>query len=359
MHPNLVLDAYYGFTRAKADSRQPRLDEKVGLDFLGLPGTNGSRWFEGGWPQITIANFASIGAPNNFQPNLLDDPQYQIVANVSWTRGSHNIRFGTDIYKQDLNQLQAEFYGAYFGAQGGFGFAAGQSSAPGARTSEYNSFASFLLGATSMLGRNYLVPEASDGYTLRSWQYSAYVQDQWQVSRKLTATFGLRWEYFPMPTRADRGVELYDFSTNRMLVCGYRDAPRDCGVNMSKRLFVPRVGLAYRLTDTLVVRAGYGITNDPYNLLRPFRLNYPELINLNISAPNGFAPATRLSDGIPPPVLPNLGNGIIPIPGDVAVNTIINGQFKRGIHSVVEFHRAEAARPRVDRGGRICGHPLQ
>ena len=26
----------------------------------------------------------------------------------------------------------------------------------------------------------------------------------------------------------------------------------------------------------------------------------------------------------------NLGNGIIPIPGDVAVNTIINGQFKRG-----------------------------
>ena len=133
-----------------------------------------------------------------------------------------------------------------------------------------------------------------------------------------------------MPTRADRGVELYDFSTNKMLVCGYRDAPRDCGVNMSKRLFVPRVGLAYRLTDTLVVRAGYGITNDPYNLLRPFRLNYPELINLNISAPNGFAPATRLSDGIPPPVLPNLGNGIIPIPGDVAVNTIINGQFKRG-----------------------------
>ena len=126
MRPNLVLDAYYGFTRAKADSRQPRLDEKVGLDFLGLPGTNGSRWFEGGWPQMTIANFASIGAPNNFQPNLLDDPQYQIVANVSWTRGSHNIRFGTDIYKQDLNQLQAEFYGAYFGAQGGFGFAAGR-----------------------------------------------------------------------------------------------------------------------------------------------------------------------------------------------------------------------------------------
>src|SRR5437762_948981 len=94
-----------------------------------------------------------------------------------------------------------------------------------------------------------------------------------------------------MPSRAERGVELYDFATNKMLVCGYGVVPRDCGVSMSKKLFVPRAGLAYRVTDSLVIRAGYGITNDPYNLLRPFRLNYPELINLNISAPNGFAPA--------------------------------------------------------------------
>jgi len=165
LRPTLVIDAYYGFTRAQADSRQPGLDRNVGLDVLGLPGTNGTRWFEGGWPQFTIASFASIGAPNNIQPNLLNDPQYQIVANAAWTHGSHSIRFGTDIYKQDLNQLQAEFFGAFFGAQGGFGFAAGQTSAAGARTSEYNSFASFLLGATNTLGRNYLVPEASDGYT--------------------------------------------------------------------------------------------------------------------------------------------------------------------------------------------------
>jgi hypothetical protein len=330
MLPTFVLDAYYGFTRAQADSRQPLLDQKIGLDTLRLPGTNGTRWFEGGWPQFNIANFALLGAPNNFQPNLLNDPQFQVVANAAWTRGSHNIRFGTDIYKQDLNQLQAEFFGAFYGAQGGFGFAAGQTSAPGARTSEFNSFASFLLGATSNLGRNYLAPEASDGYTLRSWQYSAYVQDQWQVSRKLTATFGVRWEYFPMPTRADRGVELYDFATNKMLVCGVGSVPRDCGVSMSKKGFVPRAGLAYRVSDTLVIRAGYGITNDPYNLLRPFRLNYPELINLNTTSLNGYAPASQLSAGIPPPVVPDFGNGIISIPGDVAVNTIIGNQFKRG-----------------------------
>ena len=330
MRPNLVFDAYFGYTRAQADSRQPGLDTNVGLDVLKLPGTNGTRWFEGGWPQFSIASFASLGAPNNFQPNLLNDPQYQGVANAAWTRGSHNIKFGTDIYKQDLNQLQAEFFGAYFGAQGGFGFAATESSAVGAKTSEYNSFASFLLGATDTLGRNYLSPEASNGYTLRSWQYSAYVQDQWQISRKLTATYGLRWEYFPIPSRANRGVELYDFSTNKIKICGVGGVPSDCGVSMSLKRLVPRAGFAYRASDTLVIRAGYGITNDPYNLLRPFRLNYPELINLNINSPNGYTPASQLSSGIPPPVVPDFSNGVIPIPGNVAVNTIIPDQFKRG-----------------------------
>jgi hypothetical protein len=41
-------------------------------------------------------------------------------------------------------------------------------------------------------------------YTTRSWQYSFYVRDQWQISPKITLSIGTRWEYFPIPTRADR-----------------------------------------------------------------------------------------------------------------------------------------------------------
>ena len=43
--------------------------------------------------------------------------------------------------------------------------------------------------------------------TSREWDFSLYFQDQWQVSRKLTAYYGLRWDYFPMGTRASRGME--------------------------------------------------------------------------------------------------------------------------------------------------------
>jgi outer membrane receptor protein involved in Fe transport len=330
--PTLVLDAYIGYTRAQANSQQPDLSQNIGLDELKIPGTNGTRWFEGGWPSFAIANFASVGSPNAFQPNLLNDPAYEGVFNVGWVHGAHSIRFGGQVSIQDLNELQAQFMGGggtAYAASGGFSFAVGETSAPGASTSQYNSFASFLLGAVDSMGRNYLSPEVNNcptcldgsGYTLRSQQYGAYVQDQWQVTPKLTATFGLRWEYYPFPTRANRGVELYDFGTNTMQICGYDLIPKNCGISTSKRLFEPRAGFAYRLSDSLVVRAGYGISNDPYNLLRPFRVNYPMMIALVDTAPNSYTPVSYLQTGIPPSVEPSYGNGIIPIPGNINADT--------------------------------------
>ncbi len=329
--PNVVIDTYFGYTRAQADSRQADLNQNIGLNVLQIPGTNGTRWFEGGWPQITIANFAAIGAPNNYEPNLLNDPEYEENFNVGWTHGSHSFRFGGSVFKQDLNELQAQpFGGAAYGAQGGFGFAVGETSTPGAKTSQFNSWASFLLGAVDNLGRSYLAPEASNGYTLRSWDYALYWQDQWQVNPRLTLTYGVRWEYFPFPTRADRGVELYDFGTNQVDICGYDLVPKDCGVKMSKRLFNPRAGIAYRISDRWVLRTGFGISNDPYNLIRPFRVNYPLMSTLQENSSNGYVPVDYIQQGIPAAVAPNYANGIIPIPGNAAVNTIIPNQFKRG-----------------------------
>ena len=136
-------------------------------------------------------------------------------------------------------------------------------------------------------------------------------------------------EYFPFPTRADRGLELYDPDTNKMLVCGVGSVPERCGVNESKKKFAPRVGLAYRVTDTFVIRAGYGITNDPFSLARPFRTNYPVLLIQNIDSENTYANTGDISTGIPKPVIPDLGNGVIDIPGTFAVVTV-GKNFKRG-----------------------------
>ena len=326
----LVLDSYYGYTLTNGNSQQDNLNIKIGSDVLGIPGTNGPYWFEGGWPQFTIANFASIGAPNTFEPDILSDPEYEWVFNVGKTKGAHSMRFGVDISRQNLNELQVQPFGGggQFGAQGGFSFAVGQTSIPGAKTSEYNSFASFVLGSANTLGTSVLNPPTE--YSMRSWQYAAYVQDQWQVNPKLTLTYGLRWENFPMPTRATRGVEFYNVNNNNMYICGYGVVPQNCGLKMSNKLFEPRFGIAYRVSNGLVMRAGYGLSHDPYNLLRQFRVNYPLMISENITAPNSFAPAGNVQNGIPTVTEPSFGDGVISIPGNVAAQTVFPGQFKRG-----------------------------
>ena len=69
--------------------------------------------------------------------------------------------------------------------------------------------------------------------------YGFFAQDQWKLTPKLTVNYGLR----------------YDFETG----LGFF-------VNPYRKEFQPRVGLAWSPDSKTVVRAGYGIFNDRYNL---------------------------------------------------------------------------------------------
>jgi hypothetical protein len=90
----------------------------------------------------------------------------------------------------------------------------------------------------------------------------------------------------------------------------------------------PRVGLAYRLTDKTVIRSGFGINWDPWNLGRPLRTNFPVLAALNM-VPPAFQWASTLDAGIPILEEPRLDpRGRIPMPLAFALNTT-DGRFQR------------------------------
>jgi hypothetical protein len=328
--PRLVMDAYYGYTRMDTSVEQPRLDEKIGLDVLGIPGTNGARRFEGGMPAFRVGGFANVGISNDFMPYTRRDPQYQYVANFSYTRGNHEVRFGTDFYNQHMNHLQPEASAGGSAAPGRFDFGTGPTSlrvgTATQPTNQFNNYATFMLGLPTFIGKNTQVP---DEYTTRARMYSFYVRDRWNVSRKLTLSYGTRWEHFPFPTRHDRGMERYDPATNTMLVCGVGSVPKNCGVTETKMRFAPRFGFAYRATDTFVIRAGYGITWDPFSLARPFRTNYPLLIIQSIPSPQAWLWAGELKNGIPPAQVPSFGDGRIAIPGTYVAFTA-SDQYRRG-----------------------------
>lgn len=330
--PTLLVDGFFGWTRQNTNVEQPGIGTNYGSEELGIPGTNGPERFQSGWPQFNVSGYAVFGTEEPWTPYYRNDNQYSFRSNFTKTRQSHEIRWGVDVNSEQMNHKQPEFQGgASMGARGRFNFGTGPTSAcltvsatgGCSRVSpvitQANAFASFLLGLPNSHGKNLL---AVFPYSTRVWRYSLYLRDRWQVNQKLTLSYGVRWEYFPMPTRADRGFERYNPDDNMMYIGGVGDVPRNLGVEVSKKLFAPRFGLAYRATDTFVVRAGYGISYDPYSLSRPLRTNHPILIELVVPSANSLSSSGQLQNGIPPIVPPSLDDGIIPIPSNVSAQTL-------------------------------------
>ncbi len=295
-----------------------RMDENLGLDFLGIPGTNGPSRLYGGWPQFDITGFSMIGyAGSQGSPYIDDNWQHQYSANASWTKGSHIFRFGGDIVRQALNRFETG------NGSGTFTFGGGPTSTlGGASPSLYNNFASFLLGLPTQIAKSE-IPFEDNQTRSRNWQFSLFAKDQWHIGRTLTASLGVYWDYFPAGTRTTRGLERFDYENNQMLICGVGNIPTDCGYDMGPGNFSPRLGLAYRATDTMVIRGGYGINYDPYPLafVRDLLGNYPSSIGLTVTSPNTFQFAGRLRDGIPPIQVPDISTGVIPVPANIGART--------------------------------------
>jgi hypothetical protein len=97
----------------------------------------------------------------------------------------------------------------------------------------------------------------------------------------------------------------------------------------------PRVGAAYRLTDSIVLRGGYGINYDPYPLafVRNILGNYPSSIQLSVPQPNALQPAGRLANGIPTITVPDTSSGIIPVPLNVSARALPDEPKRGYIHS--------------------------
>jgi hypothetical protein len=322
--PTFLLDGTIAYARIAPGTNPIQFGQNVGLDVLKIPGTNGPTSFSSGIPEFQVTGYETLGNPGSATPYFWHDNEYLTNFNATWNKGAHSIRFGFDVSRQDMNHLTAE-QGA--GPRGTFQFTGGVTSLNGgAAPNQFNAYAAYLLGLPSTVGKT--VPVEAP-VTTRAWNEGFYVRDQWQATRNLTITAGVRYELYPIPTRDHRGLENYDITQNKVLIGGIGSVPMDVGLSVSHRLFSPRLGIAYRPSTKWVVRAGFGMNTDPYSLARPFRTNYPVLVDQNFVAPNSFAYVGQTEDGIPAIPIPSLGNGIISIPGNVSAKRLDNN-FRRG-----------------------------
>ena len=322
--PSFVVDTYVGWQSTNTSHDPVRLDENLGTDFLGIPGTNGAP-LAGGWPRFSITNYTDIGTQGNSTALRYKDWQYEIVGNASWTKKSHTIRFGVDIERIALNHYEAT------SGPGVFNFTGGATALNGGPSpNQFNSFAQFLLGVSSSVAKEEL-PFDENQLTSRQSTYSFYVKDGWQASRNLTVSAGLRWDFFPLGTRKSTGLGRYDFNTNILSICGQGSVVSDCGYSINQKNISPRLGLAYRISNSFVVRAGYGLNYDPYPLafVRNMLTNYPNDLLLTLNPANNFQTVTDFKTGIPAVVVPNISSGSVNVPAPYAVRSLAD-PYERG-----------------------------
>jgi hypothetical protein len=318
---HFIVDAYFGYTLLDSNVEPPGLDRNVGLDILGIPGTNGPSRSAGGWPGFSVSSYSALGNQSTV-PFYFHNGNYQYVASANWTNGAHTFRFGVDTLCKELNMFQELNQ-----ASGTFSFGPGTTGLSGGPSqNQYNSYASFLLGRPSSLAKG----EENGNNTNSEWFYALYVQDKWQAARKLTVSYGLRWEYYGQPAG---DMQRYNPVNNMMSICGAGSVPSDCGTHFSKRLFAPRAGIAYRPSEGFVIRAGYGISWDPFFVGQQILRVYPNQISYSVSGVNSYQPATLLSAGIPPLAFPQIGNGILGMPGTVSLNSMGDNYIRSYIQS--------------------------
>lgn len=330
--PNVLFDANFGGTRMHHDTTGPDYGKNIGLDVLKIPGTNGTDIRQSGFPIFNINGYTSLGNTNNWSPAVRNDRVYTYVANLNWTKGTHSIRAGIDFIQHQMNHWQPEL-GSY-SPRGGFNFNSNGITAlnpnPGETapaSNNFNAYAAFLLGLPSALGKSY---QFYDPMQTREFQQGYYIRDNWQATRRLSLNIGMRFEHFPIMNRGEFGIERYDPNTNKVLIGGRGNVPRSAGTDAIPAMLAPRIGLAYRLTDKTVIRAGYGITNDPYPVSRPLRSPFPAVIVDEYLQNNSFVAAGSLDAGIPAVKFPDISSGVVDIPNTVSTNSLQEGEFKRG-----------------------------
>ena len=224
----------------------------------------------------------TIGAgPEDYSPN----GSYIYQDDLTWIHGKHSFRFGYDYRRYVYNDRP-------YSNGGAFNFSPLQTDLPafsgqGFTTSTGNAFASFLLGAANSASRN--VQGYSSGF--RQPEHALYVMDDWKVTPRLTVNIGLRWEIIP---------PLYEV-TNRMSEVSL-SVPNPGAGNLPGALIFggpfndtyfgelgPRFGIAYKVSDKMVVRAGYAMTNTP-PIANSFGYSFSTGFNGTVNVPAHAAP---------------------------------------------------------------------
>ncbi|HEX4949524.1 MAG TPA: carboxypeptidase-like regulatory domain-containing protein [Blastocatellia bacterium] len=270
--PRVIAHANVGATRF--ENNITTFSKGFNPSQLGLPGfystlSDDAKIF----PTFAPVGYTQLGPNRNFANVINAQDTWSFTEDMSLLLGAHTIKFGA-------NQRHFKVYNSRpDDPAGNFAFTRAFTARTATDTTSGDAMASLLLGNPSS-GRLAIAPQPA----VASNYMAFFVQDDWQVNRRLTLNLGFRYEIdYPNTERFNRLTNFdlnAQFPVNSITVAfpaatglGSRTIPLRGvvtpvgrgGVSNREQSdrdlnnFAPRIGLAFKLNDKTVIRAGGGL----------------------------------------------------------------------------------------------------
>ncbi len=288
--PNLLNQLRLGYTQRRSNQSGPT---NGGITVPGLPVNS----FSSALPTFNVIGYQQIGAPaganSRFRTSVTEYVDTLLLA-----RGNHTFQFGTDIRREALNVLQPP------NPAGAFTFNTVGTNRSGSVGG--NAVASFLLGQVSAFTIDIQRQQLQE----RAHIAEFFAGDEWRVMPRLTLNLGTRYTLNFPSTEVNGQGSVFNLNTQLL------EFPKTAR-NLEYGNFGPRVGFAYRTSDSSVIRAGYGMVwFEQTGITSPFTLpQFPFVQTVGQQSLNNVNAAFTLSHGpsvqaVPPGPNAGLGQGV-------------------------------------------------
>jgi hypothetical protein len=288
LSPTILNQARFGYTRRTFN--QSSL-QNGGIAVPGVPANS----FSSTLPIFTVAGLQQIGptsaANSDFRTSVTE-----YLDTFSWVHGRHTLKFGTDIRREALEIVNPA------NPTGSYAFTTMGTNATGVANSG-NALASLLLGQVNAFSLDIQNRALED----RAHIAEFFAGDEWRLSNRLTLNIGTRYTLNFPSTEVHNQAAIFNLNTQ---VLDFPHTARE----LECCDFGPRVGLAYRAGESLVIRSGYGLVwFEQTGITTPFTLpQFPFVQTIGQQSQDNVSAAFVLANGPSVQVVapgPNAGLG--------------------------------------------------
>jgi hypothetical protein len=203
--PRLLNEARFGFTNVDTSVNFP-IQGSNALTQLNLTGVDISQHpLTHAFPTFNFnagTGFTPIGRDKT---GVTQSHTTQFSDNVTYTLGRHTLKGGIDV--RHVRYFDLESFAPQY-ASDDFGNFIFQSTFTG------NAFGDFLLGEPTTLDFAVSSPDVGGTAT----QYSFFAQDEWQLTSRLTLSYGMRWQILPSFQEDGGNLANFDQNNNSVVV---------------------------------------------------------------------------------------------------------------------------------------------